>query len=68
MKNININLNKGEKIALVGPNGSGKSTLIKVLLGLYETNEGEILIDGISLNDLDIKTIAQKYLYYFKTL
>lgn len=66
LKNININLNKGEKIALVGPNGSGKSTLIKVLLGLYETNEGEILIDGISLNDLDIKNYRSKISVLFQ--
>ena len=66
LKNINIDLNKGEKIALVGPNGSGKSTLIKVLLGLYETNEGEILIDGISLNDLDIKNYRSKISVLFQ--
>ena len=44
LKNINISLQKGEKVALVGPNGSGKSTLIKILSGLYEIKSGDILI------------------------
>lgn len=51
LKNISFKLNKGERVALVGPNGSGKSTLVKILLGLYNITEGEILINGIKYQD-----------------
>ncbi len=49
LKNFNLKLRRGDKIGLVGRSGSGKSTLAKLLLGLYEPKEGEILIDGKSL-------------------
>ncbi len=49
--NLTIN-NKQKKIAIIGANGSGKSTLISILLGLYKTTEGQVLI-----NDIDLATI-----------
>ena len=52
LKNINININAGEKIALVGSTGSGKSTLINLILLLYEYEKGDIRIDGISINKI----------------
>lgn len=54
LKDINLIIKKGESIALVGENGSGKSTLIKLLLGLYREYEGEILINGIELREIDL--------------
>jgi ATP-binding cassette subfamily B protein len=51
LKDISLKVNKGEKIAIIGPTGSGKSTLVKLLLRLYEPNEGEIFIDNKPLND-----------------
>lgn len=50
LKNINFTIKKGQKIALVGPNGSGKTTIIKLLCGLYDPDEGEILINGKNVN------------------
>jgi len=50
LKNISLKIMPGEKVSLVGHNGSGKTTLIKLLLGLYEPESGEILI-----NDVDMK-------------
>ena len=47
LSNINIHLNRGEKIAIVGESGSGKSTLLNILLGFYRDYEGEILLNGI---------------------
>ena len=52
LKNINININAGEKIALVGSTGSGKSTLINLILLLYEYEKGDIKVDGISINKI----------------
>ena len=52
LKNINININAGEKIALVGSTGSGKSTLINLILLLYEYEKGDIRVDGISINKI----------------
>lgn len=66
LKNINISLQKGEKVALVGPNGSGKSTLIKILSGLYEIREGDILINDISLKDIDIEDYYTKISVLFQ--
>lgn len=51
IKNMNLKINKGEKLAVVGINGAGKSTLVKLLSGLYHTTSGEILVNGIPIND-----------------
>ena len=48
LKNINISINKGEKIALVGSSGAGKTTFANLLLDFYSTTSGEILIDSIN--------------------
>lgn len=66
LNNINVTLKKGERIALVGPNGSGKSTLIKILLGLYDVVEGEVLIDGIPLKKIDIKNYRSQMSVLFQ--
>ncbi len=50
LKNINLKIDSGKVTAIVGPNSSGKTTLIKSILGLVKKTEGEILIDGISIN------------------
>lgn len=46
LKNINLEINKGEMVAIIGPNGAGKSTLIKAMLDLTKKISGEILIFG----------------------
>ena len=46
LNNINMNIKKGEVHALVGENGAGKSTLTKIITGVYEQNEGDILFEG----------------------
>lgn len=51
LKNISLKILPGEKISLVGLNGSGKSTLIKLILGLYKPESGEILINGINIQE-----------------
>ena len=49
-RNLNLDIKKGETIAIVGHSGSGKSTLINLLLGFYEIENGEILIDNKKIN------------------
>ena len=55
-KDFNLTINPGEKIALVGENGAGKTTLIKLLARFYDVDEGEILIDGVNLKELELET------------
>ena len=57
LKNVNITIEKGKTVALVGQSGSGKSTLADLLPRFYDIEEGEILIDGINIKDLDIKKL-----------
>lgn len=52
LKNINLKINPGEKVAVVGRSSSGKTTLIKLMLGLYEPTEGNILIDNKIIKDI----------------
>ena len=60
LRDINLTIAPGEKLALVGHNGAGKTTLIKLLSRLYDPTEGAILIDGIDLRDLDPLALRQK--------
>ncbi len=53
-KNFNLKIEEGKKIALVGVNGAGKSTLVKLILNLIEPDSGQILINGIDSNDIDM--------------
>lgn len=54
LRNINLIIPKGKTIALVGQSGSGKSTLLDLIPRYYDVQEGEILIDGININELSI--------------
>ena len=56
LKNINLNIHKGEKVAIVGPSGAGKSTLLDLLIRFYDPNEGCIEIYGIKLKELDVSS------------
>jgi ATP-binding cassette, subfamily B, bacterial len=56
LRNINLIIRPGEKIALVGLNGAGKTTLIKLLTRLYDPTEGQILVDGVDLRDYDLNS------------
>ena len=51
LKNINLEIHKGERIVVCGPSGSGKSTLIRCINRLEKHNDGKIIIDGIELTD-----------------
>jgi ATP-binding cassette subfamily B protein len=54
LKNISFSVNKGETLAILGKTGSGKSTILSLISRLYETTEGEILIDGVSISEVNL--------------
>ena len=58
LKNINLTVNRGERIVICGPSGSGKSTLIRCINRLEEHQQGDIVVDGIELTN-DVKNIAE---------
>ncbi len=53
LKNVSFTIEPGEHVAIIGRIGSGKSTIQKLILGLYEPDSGQILIDGIDINQID---------------
>lgn len=56
LRGINLNILKGQTVALVGSSGSGKSSMADLLVGLYDPSDGEILIDGQQLATIDLPT------------
>ena len=75
INNISFKIPEGKCVAVIGENGSGKSTLIKLLLGLYSNYEGEILINGIDIRNINkehlykrIGVVFQEYMKYETTI
>jgi ATP-binding cassette subfamily B protein/ATP-binding cassette subfamily C protein len=60
LKNIDLHLKPGDKLAIVGENGSGKTTLIKLLTRLYTPDSGRILLDGLDLREWDIDVLRRR--------
>lgn len=56
LNSVNIDIAKGEKVALVGPSGSGKSTIFQLLLRFYDLKQGSIIVDNKDVNDYDIRS------------
>ncbi len=60
LRDVNLVIAPGEKLALVGPNGAGKTTLIKLMTRLYDPTEGQILLDGVDLREYDPEQLRQR--------
>ena len=55
LKNVSLTIKPDSNLVIVGPNGAGKSTIVSLILGFWKPDAGEILIEGVSLNEIDIK-------------
>jgi len=60
LKGFNLTVNPGEMIGIAGVTGAGKSTLIKLLLRLYDPTEGQVLLDGIDLRELELSELRKQ--------
>lgn len=65
-ENLNFKIPKGQRLAIVGLNGAGKSTLVKLMTGLYDVDEGEILINGIPIKDFNKKELYSMFSVVFQ--
>jgi ATP-binding cassette subfamily B protein len=61
LRDINLHIHAGERIALVGLNGAGKTTLVKLLTRLYDPTEGQVLLDGVDLREYDLPSLHQRF-------
>ncbi|MBQ8575776.1 MAG: ABC transporter ATP-binding protein [Clostridia bacterium] len=66
LSNVSFKINKGESIAVVGHNGAGKTTLSKLMMRLYDVNEGEILYNGINIKEYDLLKYREKFASVFQ--
>ncbi len=61
LKNINLQINKGQTVAIVGPSGSGKSTLVDLLPRFYDVTDGSITIDGIDIRKIKLNSLRRLF-------
>ncbi len=60
VKDIELHIKKGDTVAFVGPSGSGKTTLVKLILGLYKPNEGQIFYNNINSTDINMTELRRQ--------
>jgi ATP-binding cassette subfamily B multidrug efflux pump len=63
LNDLTFKLKQGEKLAIIGRTGSGKSTVADLLVRMYDVHEGEILLDGVNIKDLDLEDLRRKIGY-----
>lgn len=75
LKNVSFRINKGERVAIIGENGAGKTTLLMLLMRFYEPSSGEILLNGVNIQNYSLSkyrekcaTVFQDYVLFSQTL
>ncbi len=63
LRNINFHIAPGERVGIIGRSGSGKSTLARLIMGLYAPDEGQILVDGLDLRQIDVADLRSQIGY-----
>lgn len=65
LHNIDLNIARGEVVVIIGPSGSGKSTLLRCINKLEEITSGDLIVDGLKVNDpkVDERLIRQKQVW-----
>lgn len=63
LDNVSLEIKKGEKVAIIGKMGSGKSTILKLFMKLFDEYEGEIIVDGIELKQIENADIRKNFAY-----
>ena len=58
---FNASIKRGQKVAIVGPTGAGKTTIVNLLMRFYDVNSGEILIDGLNINNIKRESIRESF-------
>lgn len=60
LHDINLNIKAGKTVAFVGPSGSGKSTTVKLVVGLYQPTEGQVLFNGVPSTEIDLVSLRNR--------
>ncbi|WP_213878326.1 type I secretion system permease/ATPase [Pseudomonas sp. dw_358] len=63
LNNVNLSIKPGEKIGIIGRSGSGKSSLAKLLVGLYQADSGQLLVDGVDIQQIDVSELRHNIGY-----
>ena len=63
LKGINLSVRPGEKVGIIGRSGSGKSSLAKLIVGLYEADNGSLLVDGVDIRQIDVSELRHNIGY-----
>jgi len=61
LNDFNLNIRPGENVGIVGPSGCGKSTLFSLLQGFYSPTHGQIMLEGIDINDYDLHHLRSSF-------
>jgi ABC-type multidrug transport system fused ATPase/permease subunit len=67
LKGVSFTLHRGEKIMIVGPNGAGKSTILKLMIGLYPIERGNILLNDMPIQDFDLRDVRNIFSVLFQS-
>lgn len=61
IKDFNLDVKAGKKVAIVGPTGAGKTTLVKLLMNFYKVNKGSIIVDGMNIDEYDVSEMRKNF-------